>query len=297
MIQRFIATLAATTVHTPRIAIARFLLAFGMLLSLLFNDMQLVANHSYDKLPEYHALHTTTTSVPLKQLDIFMHMPPDAAKGVAIVVLLLVMTGMAPQVTGILHFIVCFSYHNYFVVINGGDEISYVLSLLLLPLCLSDPRLNQWKRIKQTTEGRNIAGNIALWVVRLQAAFIYFSAGYEKIFSRVWKDGTAVYYYTSHYRLGAPQWLRSINESITLTPAVALLSWGTIIFELALAACLFLPFRIRRKFLLPGLAFHFLIVINFGLITFFFTMAGLLVLLLVCNPVMDTGQDTTVRSL
>lgn len=283
MIEQLVQRLSETVVHTPRLALARLLLALGMLLSLTFNDMSLVANHSYDRLPEYRALHSAKSSVPFKQADIFMHLPPAAAKGVAIVILLLVMSGFVPQVTAVLHFIVCFSYHNYFLVINGGDEIAYVLSLLLLPLCLSDPRINQWKRIAHTTASRNIVGNIALWVVRLQAAFIYFSAGYEKIFSKVWRQGTAVFYYTSHYRLGAPQWLRTINEVITLTPVVVLLSWGTIALELVLAACLFLPYKWRKKVFMPALLFHGLIIINFGLITFFFSMAGLLVLLLLTN--------------
>lgn len=278
MIGRLITYLKSREVHTPHIALARFLLAFGMLLTMLFNDMGIVANHNYKRLPDYTARHTAGISVPLKQLDLFMVMPPGVAKGVIVVILLLVMSGFVPKVTGVLHFIACFSYHNYFLIVNGGDEVTYIMSLLLLPLCLSDPRMNQWKKREVEVSQSNMVGTIALFMIQVQAAYIYFSAGYEKLFSKVWTEGTAVFYYTSHYRLGAPSWVQAVNEVITLTPAVKLLSWGVIGFELLLAACIFLPAGIRRKMLIPALLFHALIVVNFGLVSFFFAMAGMLVL-------------------
>lgn len=280
MIDKLITYLKNKQVHTPRIALARFLLAFGMLLTLLFNDMSTVANHNYKRLPEYSAKHTAAISVPLKQLDLFMVMPPGVAKGVVIVILLLVMSGFYPRVTGVLHFIACFSYHNYFLIVNGGDEITFVMSLLLLPLCLSDPRKNQWRHRETTASQGNIVGNIALLMIQVQAAYIYFNAGYTKLFSSVWREGTAVFYYTSHYRLGATFWLQQINELVTRTPLVKVLSWSVLAFELLLALCLFFPEKIRRKFFIPALIFHGLIVINFGLISFFFAMAGMLVLYL-----------------
>lgn len=273
--------LKSNSVHTPALAVARMLLALGMLLTLLCNDMGIIANHSYPALPDYHALHTTATSVPLKQLDLFMIMPPGIAKGIVIAILLLVMTGLAPQITSVLHLIACFSCHNYFLVVNGGDEVAFVMSLLLIPLCLTDPRLNQWQRSKTAIPSRrNITANIALLVIQIQAAYVYLSAGYGKLSSPVWRQGTAVYYYTSHYRLGAAGWLQHVNEWITLSPLVKMLSWGVIGFELLLAMCLFFPPRIRHRFFIPALVFHFLIIINFGLISFFFSMAGMLVLYL-----------------
>ncbi|PQJ11363.1 hypothetical protein CJD36_006060 [Flavipsychrobacter stenotrophus] len=280
MMDKLITYLKNKQVHTPRIALARLLLALGMLLTILCNDMSIVANHNYKRLPEYSAKHSSTISVPLKQLDLFMVMPPGVAKGVVVVILLLVMTGFYPKVTGVLHFIACFSYHNYFLIVNGGDEITFVMSLLLLPLCLSDPRKNQWRHVETTASQGNIVGNIALLMIQVQAAYIYFNAGYTKLFSRVWREGTAVFYYTSHYRLGATFWLQQINELVTRTPLVKVLSWGVLAFELLLALCLFFSEKIKRKFFIPALIFHGLIVINFGLISFFFAMAGMLVLYL-----------------
>jgi antimicrobial peptide system SdpB family protein len=280
MTDRLIKYLKNRHVHTPAIALARFLLAFGMLLTLLFNDMSLVADHSYAHLPQYVARHSVHTSIPLKQLDIFMQFSPAVAKGIAIAVLLLVITGLVPQVSAVLHFIVCFSFRNYFVITNGGDEVTYIMSLLLLPLCLSDPRLNQWKEIRPSARSSNITGAIALFGIQLQAAYIYFSAGFGKLFTDVWRQGTAVYYYTSHYRLGARGILHTINEWFTTTPLVYVLTWGILLFEICLPLALLMAPRYRTRMFIAALFFHLLIVINFGLITFFFAMAGMLVLFL-----------------
>ncbi len=280
MTEKLIGYLKNRHVHTPAIALARFLLALGMLLTLLFNDMSLIADHSYAHLPQYVARHTMHSSMPLKQLDIFMQLPPAAAKALAMAILLWVMTGLVPQVSAVLHFIVCFSFRNYFVITNGGDEVTYIMSLLLLPLCLSDPRLNQWKALRPSYRSSNITGAIALLAIQLQAAYIYFSAGFGKLFTDVWRQGTAVYYYTSHYRLGARGMLHTINEWVTTTPLVYVLTWGILLFEMLLPLALLMAPRYRTRMFVAALFFHLLIVVNFGLITFFFAMAGMLVLFL-----------------
>ena len=280
MTEQLIRYLKNRHVHTPGIALARFLLAFGTLLTLLFNDMSVVADHSYMHLPQYAARHAQHISIPLKQLDIFMQLSPGVAKTVAIIVLLLVMTGLVPQITCVLHFVVCFSIRNYFVITNGGDEVTYIMSVLLLPLCLSDPRINQWKEVQPTARSSNITGAIALIVIQLHAAYIYFSAGFGKLFTDVWRQGTAVYYYTSHYRLGARGVLLWVNELVTATPLVYLLTWGVLLFEIVLPVAPLMAPRYRFRMFVAALFFHFLIAINFGLITFFIAMAGLLVLFL-----------------
>lgn len=279
MINKLISQLATQVTHTPRIALVRLLLALSMLLTLLANDMSVVANHSYHGLDGYHVRHTAWYA-PLSKADIFMVMPPADARLVVIAVLLLVMTGLVPQITGLLHVWVGFSIHNYFLVLNSGDELTYILPLLLLPLCLTDPRLNQWRRVGGVHPLSNIVAWVVLWAVRVQAAIMYFDACVAKLWSPYWRNGTAVYYYTSHYRLGATGWLRTVNEWLTLSPVVYLLTWGVLLFELALVACLFMPLRIRRRFFWPAVAFHFLIVINFGLITFFIAILALLILFL-----------------
>jgi antimicrobial peptide system SdpB family protein len=268
------------SVHNEKLAIARFLLALCILLSLLFNDMNVIANHNYTHLQIYKSRHNERVYVPLKKADLFMILSPAKAKVVVIIILLCVMSGFLPQVTCLLQVWACFSVHNYFLILNGGDQIAFILSILLVPICLTDPRLNQWTRTDNAHSRINIFANIAFFAIQVQAAIVYLDSGISKLFVKEWQEGTAVYYFTSHYRLGAPDWLRSINELITLTPFVAILSWGVILLELLLFACLFAAPKVKKAFLILALAFHLLIVIDFGLITFFLAIAALLILYL-----------------
>ena len=275
-----IAYIKSRNIHTPRLALVRFLLAFGLLLTVWSNDLTQVANHNYSRLNGYAIRHTERAHRPFEKADLFMIMNPETARVVVMIILLTVMSGFLPQVTAVLFAWACFSIHNYFVINNGGDDIAFVLSFLLLPICLTDPRINTWKRVEQAPSKRNIIANVTLVVIWMHAAWLYFDAFYAKLFTPQWVNGTAVYYYTSHYRLGAPDWLLRIEQVLTLSQFVRVLSWGALLLEMLLALCIFFPARVRKKFILPALFFHFLIIINFGLITFFISIVAVLLLYL-----------------
>ncbi|NDC40174.1 MAG: hypothetical protein EBZ77_01295 [Chitinophagia bacterium] len=278
-----IAHLRSHTVHTPRLALARFLLALGMLLTMLCNQLSIVANHHYTHMEGYTIRHGGGGTNAFAFLDLFMVMPPAVAYWVVVAILVAVMSGFAPRITGILHFIACFSYHNYYIILNGGDDLTLDVALLLLPLCLTDPRSNQWLPPDERPATRNIMANIALLAIQLLASWLYLDAFYPKLLTPQWHDGTAIYYYINHYRLGAPDWLRGLEAVFTNTPVVRVLSWGALLLELLLSLALFYPPQWKRRFILPALFFHLLILINFGLITFFIAIAGLLILYLDAN--------------
>jgi antimicrobial peptide system SdpB family protein len=275
----FIERLRQINVHTEKLAIARFLLALGVAFTLLFNDMKVVANHQYTTLPGYVARHQSPTP-NMRKTNLFYLLPPAAAKAVAIIILVFVMSGYFPDMSCLLHLYVNVCVHSYFIIFNGGDQVAVLLSFLLVPVCMTDPRRNQWQKATVKPRTRNIIANVAMFAIQLQAAIIYLYSGVSKAFVTEWQEGTAVYYYISNHRTGAPDWLRSINELITLTPIVAVISWGVIMFEILLFACLFASPKIRHVFFIMALSFHFLIILNFGLVTFFLSMAALLVLFL-----------------
>jgi antimicrobial peptide system SdpB family protein len=284
MMDGIIAYLKQNNVHTPRLALARFLLALGMLLTIISNKLSIVANHQYTFMEGYTLRHGKGGSNAFAFADLYLYMPPQIANLIVVLILLFVMSGFLPKISCLLHYLACFSFHNYFIILNGGDDITLNLSLLLIPLCLTDNRNNQWKHppeLSQTSaSSSNIVANLALIAIHLQAAWLYFDAFYPKMFTPQWLDGTALFYYTSHYRLGAPDWLRNIDEIITTTAFVRVLSWGALLLELILAFALLLPSRLKRKLFIPALCFHFLILIHFGLITFFIAIAGMLLLYL-----------------
>lgn len=268
-------------VHDRKLAIARSLFALGMLLTLIVNDASLLTSHDYHALPHpFRPLHTRPVNGVLESLDLFMLVSPSVGKAISIAVLLLVISGYWPKLSGILHVWVCYSIRNYFLILNGGDATALVFVVLLLPLCLTDPRTNQWQRPQPGKPKINIVANIALYAIKLQAAMAYFDAGYTKMQVRHWRDGSALYYYTSVYAPGSPGWLQRITELFTTTALAPVLSWAVIVFELLLAACLFVPKRVKRTFLIVGLLFHFANVILYGIPSFFCSMAGVLILYL-----------------
>jgi hypothetical protein len=61
---------------------------------------------------------------------------------------------------------------------------------------------------------------------------------------------------------------------------VKVVTWGVLLLELVLATCLFMPSSFKRKMIIPAIFFHFLIVVNFGLITFFIAINAMLILFL-----------------
>ncbi len=278
------------SIHSPRLAIVRFLLSLGLLLTIFSNNMDVFVNHNYTRVMGYMIRHDNVRGGFLNKLDLFILMEPHKAMVVVVAILVVTMIGFFPKITGLLNFWACFSIHNYFIINNGGDDLAYNLSLLLLPICLTDPRINTWTRKVEGPRRGNIIANIAMIAIQFQAAFLYFDASYSKWFHRQWSEGTAVYYYTSNFRLGAVDWLKHINEWLTLTPMVKVISWGALAFELLLCACFFFPPRIKRKFIIPALFFHFIIVINFGLITFFISILAMVLLYL-------DDEDYSVRLL
>jgi antimicrobial peptide system SdpB family protein len=278
--QQLIARLKNANVYTPKIALARFLLALGMCLTLLCSDMRIVANHRYTEYRYFTGKDHPGAHAPLAQFDLFRLLPHDAARWVMILMLLVVMSGYLPQITCFLQVWVSFSVSNYLIVANGGDEVALMLAVLLVPLCVTDPRLNQWSIKASPPRSWNIMAGIAYFAIQLQAAFVYLQAGAAKLAVPQWREGTAVYYYTTPFAAGPPVWLTRINDAVLLSPLVAVVTWGVLLIELLLFACIFARPFIKRKFLVVGLVLHFLIAINFGLVSFFFSMSALLILYL-----------------
>jgi len=90
-----------------------------------------------------------------------------------------------------------------------------------------------------------------LWLMRCQVALIYLSSGLYKLAYPMWRDGTAVHWalnLNSFHRFPWPL-------PAQLAPLEALMTWGTLFFELSFAILVF--FRRTRPFaLLGGIALH-----------------------------------------
>src|SRR5882672_4301438 len=90
-----------------------------------------------------------------------------------------------------------------------------------------------------------------------------------------------LYYWFSHPVFGAPLWLDSVvHPLVTRGVPVLVLTWGALMLETLLATGLVMDRKWWPKLLIAGLAFHACIMIMHGLVSFFFSMAGALVLYL-----------------
>jgi hypothetical protein len=107
-----------------------------------------------------------------------------------------------------------------------------------------------------------------LGACRLQVAGIYLHAAAGKFQHEEWANGTAIYYWFTHPLIGARGWVLALVGPLVVTRGVALITWGTIVFEFFLAAAIIAPRKPRQVLLAAGIAFHGGILPIHGLVSF-----------------------------
>ena len=210
----------------------------------------------------------------------------DLARWISIFILGLVISGWQPRITGLFHWWVTFSFFLSCTVVDGGDQVASILTLLLVPICLTDNRSWHWGKIRQKSSfHRNLIAIISFFFIYVQVFVIYFHSAIAKLNVEQWVDGTALYYWLSHSTHGLSPLLESFILPLFYNNPyiVVIFTWGTIMFELILAAAIILDSSNSFKLnilLKLGLIFHFSIAVTLGLVSFFFSMAGALILYL-----------------
>lgn len=206
----------------------------------------------------------------------------ELARWTAVVILLVVASGWYPRFTGPWHWWVSFSLASSAVLIDGGDQVSEVLTLLLLPVTMTDPRKWHWQISNQPQpHWKSLLALSSLIAVRVQVAGIYLHAAVGKLGVQEWRDGTALYYWFIHPDFGAPRPVWYVLEPLLRHgTTLALMTWSAIVVEICLFMALVMPKRAWGYFLLVGLVFHTSIAVIHGLVSFGFAMAGALVLYL-----------------
>lgn len=274
---KLIAHIENITLFTNRIAFVRLLLALNALLLLLFTDIPLGTDLSLLDLPNIQ-------DSLFKPFSIFTVFGAQIGNWLSILILFFAITGYFPKISILLQAWVHLSICNSVIVIEGGDQIASNLCILLIPICLFDPRRNQWAELKNQEANQknvNIFLNIYSFLIRLQVAVIYLHSTTGKLIQNDWLDGTCLYYWTTNNVFGTATLLQPLLNFITLSDFAPLISWSVIFFELGLFACIFATNKyIRRFFLFSGIFFHFGILITHGLVAFFFSMCAALILYL-----------------
>lgn len=270
--------IASKNYFTNVYGLGRSLLAMGTMLTFIFNDsFMLFPDHLFNKTNFGHFLQDINLFFLLGYENIWI------SKLISIAILLVVISGFYPRITGVLHWWVSFSFFTSGIILDGGDQITSVLTLLLIPITLLDGRKNHWQVNSINNRYKNFTAYIVFIIVELQVAILYLQASIEKPYKvQEWVDGTAVYYWLNHNVFGAPDaFLLWFNPILDNPIFLSFLTWGAIIFELSLFGAFFMTRNRRVKFLKFAIAFHFSIIIFHGLPSFFFAMAGALILYLV----------------
>ena len=273
--------LAAASPWTSGYGAARSLLAAGTLLTLLANSPEGLFRPAADASPGPQC-------GDVAHAGLFCLMGRDglgAARWIAVAILVAALAGWRPRWTAIPHWWVSFSYATSATIVDGGDQVTSVLTLLLLPVALLDGRRWHWSAPETgepatgRAELRRLVSHSALLVIRLQVAVLYFHAAVAKFGVREWADGTALHYWLNDPQFGAPGWLRPVVEPLVASSwGVSALTWGTLLVELALAFGLFLPRPAWRPLLVVGFALHGGIAVVLGLPSFALAMFGALLL-------------------
>ncbi|PJJ61043.1 sporulation-delaying protein SdpB family protein [Hymenobacter chitinivorans] len=255
------------------VALSRTFLAIGTLITLVLSGPSIL----FDE-PTFGKLSFNPTLEYFNIFTYFGFAHITVYYAVCIAVLLAVVSGFYPRLTGVLHWLVSFSLFRSAQILEGGDQITVIITLLLIPVTLVDARPNHWQLGREYALGRAnyFVANVSWAVIQLQMGVLYLQASVEKVYKlEEWKNGTAIYYFLNDPIFGYPAWMeRLLASALTNAYVVSGLTWGTILFEIILAGAIFMRPKNRAKLLLPAVGFHLFIALAFGLVSFFFAMAG-----------------------
>lgn len=259
------------------LTLGRAFLATSSIVTLLFTGIE-------DLFPSHHILELRENREGVMLLNFFLWFETLTVPYVlSIIVLSLVLLGIYPRYFCLVHAWVAYSVFYTMLIVEGGDQINAILTLLVIPLCVLDSRKNAWKITDKPIKFRKgflyYNAKYSLLFIGVQMSVLYFNAGVSKIFTPEWVNGTAVYYWFFDNTFGAPNWLRYVagplfKNNVTVT----IINWSVIILELFLFIGLFLNQRHKYFLFALGILFHLVICIVHGLFTFSLAMMGGLVL-------------------
>ncbi|SFE16925.1 sporulation-delaying protein SdpB family protein [Spirosoma endophyticum] len=265
--------------------LGRSFIAFSLLITFLFSSTDVL----FDKyLFGIQSLDTIFDKINLFFLVGYGNL--YIAKIIVVVICLLVISGFYPYITGILHWWVTFSFQQAGNITEGGDQIASILTLLLIPITLSDNRINHWGKSHKSSPERNFFALIPLYLLQLQMAILYLHSGVEKLYKvEEWKNGTALYYYLNDPLFGYPAWSKLFFDKLLVEPSfVSLFTWSVVLLEIILFGALFMKSSMRIKLFPFALLFHIFIAVIIGLYSFSLVMSGGLILyLLPLNQPLD----------
>lgn len=273
-------------------AIARICLAIGTLSTLLFNNSEFLFYPHKVQTP-------LIVDILTKHISIFDMFPPEyilIPTILSVIILLLVIIGIYPRYTSILHWWVSYSLFHSATIMDGGDQITAILTILIIPIYLFDNRKWHWhppENLEKNTLANNFS-RFAFLAIRLQMCLLYLQASIAKLSIEEWRNGTVLYYWMTRHDFGRPEYLSYIIDPLLKNSLILpLLTWSVLILEFLLFMSIRFKQSTRNKLLILGILFHFMIFLIHGLFSFFMAMtAGLLLYLM---PLVKTNYKLKTK--
>jgi antimicrobial peptide system SdpB family protein len=256
---------------------ARALIAFAQLINMIFTPYEYYFKNPYqivnlqNILPNY-----------------FLILENNISFIISLILLIWVISGYLPQLSCFFHAYFSFCFFFGSTIVEGGDQISQIITILLIPICVFDKRLFLWKNNKKfnykSSDFIKLFCNSTFIVIQIQIAVIYLFSGAVKINVDEWKDGSAMYYWFNNINFGANTFnkflFKSIMDNHFISPFI---NWSILALEFILFACLFMTDSDRKKMYFPSVIFHLMIGLILGLWSFSLTMIALLTIYLSPN--------------
>lgn len=275
--------------------LARSIIALSSVLTLSLNKAETLFLPTSDSA-------SYPSCIGLGKISLFCLVPDeyiylDVVRIIIVFLLIVIASGWRPRFTGIIHWYISFSFVQSAVTVDGGDSVAAVITLLLIPLTLTDPRKWHWCTMKESDkfEGRKLIALITLITIRVQIAIIYFHATVAKLAEVEWINGTAVWYYAQHPMLGLNLSLFDIFENFLSSEFVVLPTWGTLLLQTILFAGIFAPKEKRHILLILAIFMHEIFAVFLGLISFSLMMIAALILYF--RPTDDVFEFTNLFDL
>jgi antimicrobial peptide system SdpB family protein len=178
--------------------------------------------------------------------------------------------------------------------VNGGDQLASILTFLLVPLALTDPRQSHWGQLAPDFKPglyRSLLAWWSIWLIRLQVCYVYLHAFVGKLKVPEWVDGSVLYYWVNDPVFGAPSPLRETLTYILLNGTFAsCATWMVLGLEFVLAAAIISKAHYRPWIWVVGVFFHTLTVFVHGIPSFALVMTAALILYL-----LPLGRSLTLQ--
>lgn len=254
---------------------SRTLLAIGTACTLGFTPLYVL----FTPVAGVHAVPRCTALLPVSAFCVVTPAHLGIMRWVCVAILMVVASGWRPRLTALPHAWVAYSFFSSSTIFDGGDQITLVLTVLILPIALLDNRRWHWPPSRSDERPRpliRIVAWSALFMIRVQVAAVYFVSGVSKMAQQEWANGTAMYYWMLTFG-AAPPWIVALVRRPLIVVA---LTWGSIALEVILGVALILPRKTWPPLLVIAIAFHVLIACFFGLSSFSLAMIAALILYL-----------------